>query len=101
MCVVGLVTSLGLVAAAVRCNAVLCLPWLAWHLLAILACLGTGTYLALHFTVLAQERNTVRAVLSLIPVLVQFNVCQRDFLYARLDFGTTQILSSPNIRFRF
>ena len=96
LCGAGLVTSLGLVAAAVRCNAVLCLPWLAWHLLAILACLGAGTYLALHFTVLAQQRNTIRAVLSLIPVLVQFNARQSEI--AKLDFGTNQIFSSPKIR---
>ena len=66
----GLITNLLLVIGAKTERRFLLLPWLVYHVLFVLACLGGGLYLALHFTVLAEEEEDyVSAVASLFPIV--------------------------------
>ena len=54
---VGLVTNLLLVVGVKTEQRLLLLPWLLYHVIFVLACLGGGLYLALHFTVLSDHED--------------------------------------------
>ena len=51
-----------------RCSCFL-LPWLAWHVVMVLACLGSGLYILVHFLLLVEERAEEKAVLGAAPLL--------------------------------
>ena len=65
----GLVTTLLLSLGVSRGTPRLFLPWLVWHMLQILGCVGSGLYLVIHFLLLLEERSVTNAILSLIPIL--------------------------------
>ena len=68
-CFVGLVTNLLLLTGVKTEQRFLLLPWLIYHVLFILACLGGGLYLALHFTVLSDHEDYIKAVMALFPLV--------------------------------
>merc|ERR1712106_789574 len=66
---VGIITSLTLVIGVVRSSYCCLLPWLVWHVVTILSCIGSGLYLVVHFLLLVEERMEDMAVVSAGPVL--------------------------------
>merc|ERR1711892_1634044 len=66
---VGIITSLTLVIGVVRSSYCCLLPWLVWHVVIILSCVGSGLYLVVHFLLLVEEREEDMAVVSAGPVL--------------------------------
>ena len=55
-----------LVVGAMRRSSCCLLPW---HVMIILGCIGSGLYLVIYFTLLVKEREVVKAVVSIGPVL--------------------------------
>ena len=65
----GIITSLTLVIGVVRSSYCCLLPWLVWHVVIILSCIGSGLYLVVYFLLLVEDREEDMAVLSAGPVL--------------------------------
>ena len=65
----GIVTSLILIIGVMRSSSCMLLPWLAWHVVIVLCCLGSGLYLLVYFLLLVDEIEEEKAVASAGPVL--------------------------------
>ena len=65
----GIICSLLVVIGIMRRSSCYLLPWLVWHVVIILACFGIGFYLAVNFTVLVDEMDVLKAVVSAVPVM--------------------------------
>ena len=46
------------------------LPWLAWHMVIILCCIGSGLYTVIYFLFLDDKRDVVMAVVSIGPIYI-------------------------------
>jgi len=65
----GIATSLVLVVGVMRKSSCCLLPWLVWHVVIILGCIGLGLYMVIYFTLLANEKEIVKSVVSIGPIL--------------------------------
>ena len=66
----GIISSLSLIVGISMKSPIFLLPWLVWHVVIILCCIGTGLYLVIHFMFLKDQREVLSAVLSIVPILV-------------------------------
>ena len=60
----GILSSLVLLVGVLRRSSCCLLPWLVWHVVMILGCIGSGVYLVIYFLVLVEERAVDMAVVS-------------------------------------
>jgi len=67
--IIGILTTIILILAVTKRSSMLMLPWLIWHMVAILGTVASGLYLVIYFLLLLEERNVTNAILSLIPIL--------------------------------
>ena len=66
---VGFMSSLILLVGVMIKSSLYLVPWLVWHVVIILSCIGSGLYLVIHFLLIVRQRDIVKAVVSMGPIL--------------------------------
>ena len=100
--ILGIVSSLLLVMGVVRRSSCMLLPWLTWHVVIILVCIGSGLYLVVYFLLLAEDREEDKAIISATPIIAGifliFLWVLVDQLYLQLGHTKLTVAVDNNLR---